>query len=107
MAFGSVNMDESLSSRDHGPGQACQEGTGMSFPTSGEMNMDESLSSHDHSPGQACQEGTVNMEKILSRFDPDQACQEETGMSFRTLGMGEKVSPIYLLFYHSMFDLAR
>ena len=80
---GEMNMDESLSSRDHGPGKACQEGTGMSFPTPGEMNMDKSLSSPDHGPGQAC--------------------HVEPGMSFPT--SEEKVSQIDLLFknYHFRF----
>jgi hypothetical protein len=77
-----MNMDESLSSRDLSSGQACQEGTGMTFPTPGEMNMDKSLSSCDHGPGQACQEGT--------------------GMSFPT--PGEKVSQIDLLFQYFHFD---
>ena len=75
-------MDKSLSIRDHGPGQTCQEGTGMSFPTPGEMNMDKSLSSPDHGPGQAC--------------------HVEPGMSFPT--SEEKVSQIDLLFQYFHFD---
>ena len=67
--------------------------------------MDKILSSHDqvHGPDQAGQKGTMDMGEILNSQDPRQACKEETGMSFHTLSMGEKVSQIDLSFYYFTF----